>query len=140
MAASRLARAGKRVCVLEKGAEVWPGQFPHTLKAALLQYGINEMRPGRSGFLGKASGLYQTYKGKGQDVFTGCGLGGTSLINAGVFLRADKRVLEGPEWPVEIRNDSESLTKCQKPIFSAARAASQRVVGLTDSLYRLREK
>ena len=113
MAASRLARAGKRVCVLERGAEIWPGQFPHTLKAALRQYGIKDMRPGKSGTLGKAFGLYQTYKGKKQDIFAGCGLGGTSLINAGVFLRADKKILQEPAWPAEIRDNGESLTQCE---------------------------
>lgn len=115
VAASRLARAGKRVCVLERGAEIWPGQFPHTLKTALQEYSMKDLRPGKHNSIGNTSGLYQTYKGKGQDVFTGCGLGGTSLINAGVFLRADQRILEGPEWPVEIRENSNELKPCKKP-------------------------
>lgn len=127
VAASRLVRAGKKVCVLERGAEIWPGQFPHTLKAALRQYGIKDMRRGNSGTLGREFGLYQTYKGKGQDVFAGCGLGGTSLINAGVFLRAERRILEGSEYPAEIRNDSESLTQCEELILIVAYAASRQL-------------
>jgi hypothetical protein len=44
-------------------------------------------------------------KGEGQDVFMGCGLGGTSLINGGVWLRPDERVLAGTEWRAEIREN-----------------------------------
>lgn len=113
VAASRFSRAGKSVCVLEKGAEVWAGQFPHTLKAALRESRVEDMRSGRHRTSGKPSALYQTHKGEGQDVFSGCGLGGTSLINAGVFLRADTRVLEGSEWPIEIRQNTGELMKCK---------------------------
>ena len=130
VAASRFARAGKSVCVLEKGAEVLAGQFPHTFKGALRESYIRDIRPGRYGSLGRASGLYQTYKGKGQDVFTGSGLGGTSLINAGVFLRADRKILGGPEWPVEIRETIDDLSQCKKRIFVVANVISPCVAGL----------
>ncbi|KAF2821646.1 FAD/NAD(P)-binding domain-containing protein [Ophiobolus disseminans] len=103
VAASRFARAGKKVCVLERGAERWPGEYPHTAKGAMHEYEVSGTVSGRRVRLGKRAGLYQTIKGQGQDVFMGCGLGGTSLINAGVWLRPDERVLRGTEWPVEIR-------------------------------------
>lgn len=103
VAASRFARAGRSVCVLERGFERWPGQYPHTAANATKEYGVSGHVAGRSVRVGKNAGLYQTFKGEGQDVFLGCGLGGTSLINAGVWLRADAKVLEGPEWPTEIR-------------------------------------
>ena len=130
MAASRFSRAGKSVCVLEKGAEVLAGQFPHTFKGALRESNIRDLRPGRHGSLGKSSGLYQTYKGKGQDVFTGSGLGGTSLINAGVFLRADRRILEGPEWPVEIRENTDDLLQCKERFFPVPNVNPRCVAGL----------
>ncbi|KKF94954.1 GMC oxidoreductase [Ceratocystis platani] len=47
--------------------------------------------------------------GKGLSCFMGNGLGGTSLINANIFLPADKGVLGLPTWPQEIREDPESL-------------------------------
>jgi choline dehydrogenase-like flavoprotein len=135
VAASRFARAGKSVCVLEKGVEVPAGQFPHTFKGALRESNIRDIRPGMYGSLGKASGLYQTYKGKGQDVFTGSGLGGTSLINAGVFLRANRRILEEPEWPVEIRENTENLAQCKERFFVVISVTLRCIAGLI--IYRL---
>lgn len=113
VAASRMARAGKRVCVLERGTEKWPGEYPHTLRTALQEHHVEDKRSGRLACLGRASGLYHTVKGEGQDVFSGCGLGGTSLVNAGVFLRADERVFEGKEWPIEIREHSREIAECR---------------------------
>lgn len=40
------------------------------------------------------------------------GLGGTSLLNANVFLRADDRTLAMKEWPPEIKQAG-SLDKCE---------------------------
>jgi cholesterol oxidase len=42
-------------------------------------------------------------------VFLGCGLGGTSLVNANVSLPADKWVFEDGVWPKEILQDYDSL-------------------------------
>src|SRR5690606_24614533 len=42
-------------------------------------------------------------------VFKGCGLGGTSLVNANVSIKPDPRVLEDPCWPEAIRNDPASF-------------------------------
>ena len=38
-------------------------------------------------------------------VFSGCGLGGTSLVNAGVSLEPDPRVFSDERWPAELRGD-----------------------------------
>ncbi|KAH7345933.1 hypothetical protein BKA66DRAFT_433768 [Pyrenochaeta sp. MPI-SDFR-AT-0127] len=111
VAASRMARAGKRVCVLERGAERWPGEYPYKFKDAMREYRVSGRALGKDFSVGKASGLYQTVKGDGQDVFLGNGLGGTSLINAGVFLKAEKRLLESRQWPIEIRENAEGLNE-----------------------------
>ena len=37
IAASRLARAGRHVCVLERGMEFQPGEYPNTLAEVLAQ-------------------------------------------------------------------------------------------------------
>jgi hypothetical protein len=41
------------------------------------------------------------------------GLGGTSLLNANIFLQADKKTLSLDEWPTDIKNDPGSLDKCK---------------------------
>lgn len=61
----------------------------------------------------KKNGLYQLILGEGQNIFVGCGLGGTSLLNANVFLEADDKTLQMDLWPEEIRKDPESLKKCE---------------------------
>ena len=43
------------------------------------------------------------------NVVLGCGLGGTSLINANVGLRAEPRVFDDPAWPEDIRKDAALL-------------------------------
>jgi hypothetical protein len=115
VAASRMARAGKTVCVLERGAEMWPGEYPHTFKDAMREYAASGRVFGKDISAGKASGLYHTVKGERQDVFLGCGLGGTSLINAGVFIRPEERLLRAMDWPKEIREDTEGLKQCECP-------------------------
>ncbi|KAF1937241.1 FAD/NAD(P)-binding domain-containing protein [Clathrospora elynae] len=111
VAASRMARAGKSVCVLERGAERWPGEYPHTFREALQNYRVSGRLFGGNFSIGRLSALYHTVICDGQDVFLGCGLGGTSLINAGVFLRPEDRLLEAMEWPVQIRESVEELEK-----------------------------
>jgi hypothetical protein len=48
-------------------------------------------------------------------------LGGTSLLNANVFLEADTRTLQLPYWPKEIREHPESLKKCMFRTENGAR-------------------
>lgn len=95
IAASRLARAGFRVCVLERGKE-WPiGSFPETEGEALEQ--VQLQTP--DGLMGSRSGLYDFHLDEDISVFQGCGLGGTSLVNANVSLKADPRVFQDARWP-----------------------------------------
>jgi len=101
VAASRLSRAGKRVCVLERGREVLTGEFPSRfpdLKNELQVTG-KRMRTGPS------SALYDVRLGEDMHVLVGCGLGGGSLVNAGVALRPDARVFADGVWPGQIAQD-----------------------------------
>lgn len=99
--ASRLARAGQSVCLLERGKEFLPGDFPVTeLKAAgEVQADLPSLR------LGSPLGLFDLRVNDDMNVVVGCGLGGTSLINANVALRADPRVFEDSRWPRALRDD-----------------------------------
>jgi len=105
VAASRFARAGRRVAVLERGREFLPGEFPdHPLEAvAEMQVDGNGVR------LGKRTALFDVRLNPDMNVVVGCGLGGTSLINANVALEADPRVFADPRWPAALRADHEGM-------------------------------
>ncbi|KAG9642393.1 hypothetical protein KCU64_g12174, partial [Aureobasidium melanogenum] len=53
--------------------------------------------------IGRVTSLYQWIIGKGSNAFVANGLGGTSLVNANVFLRPDSRVFESPKFPSQLR-------------------------------------
>ena len=101
IAASRMARAGKKVCLLERGKEFLPGDFPDTSPEALREVQTNSAR----GSTGGRTDLFDFNLNEDMNVLVGCGLGGTSLINANVSLQAEDRVFEDPVWPDEIRQD-----------------------------------
>jgi cholesterol oxidase len=103
--ASRLARAGRQVCLLERGKELQPGEYPDTGPEALaeMQFDFPHQH------VGLRTGLYDFRVNDDLNVFLGCGLGGTSLVNANVSLRADPRVFADPRWPEALRADLGTL-------------------------------
>ncbi|PMD29237.1 GMC oxidoreductase [Hyaloscypha variabilis F] len=110
VAASRMARAGQSVCLLERGREHWPGEYPSGFVDAMKQFHVSgDFAPGfLSGAMveaGDPTGLYHLICGKGQNAFVANGLGGTSLLNANVFLEADDGTMRLPCWPKEIRDN-----------------------------------
>jgi cholesterol oxidase len=105
IAASRLARAGRRVCLLERGKEFQPGEYPDTSLEAIQE--IQADAPARR--VGPRTGLFDFRLNNEINVFQGCGVGGTSLINSSVCMRPDPRVFRDIRWPREIRNAAEQL-------------------------------
>ncbi|MCH8298680.1 MAG: GMC family oxidoreductase, partial [Chloroflexi bacterium] len=101
IAASRLARAGQQVCLLERGKEMQPGEYPNSLRTALPEVQVTLA----DRHIGSPTGLYDIRVNNDINVFLGCGLGGTSLVNANVSIRAETRVFEDSRWPRELRND-----------------------------------
>lgn len=77
-----------RVCVLERGKEYVPGAFPSSLKD--LPGHVRFHRQGSQDIVGTAEGLLDFRASQQSAVLLGNGLGGGSLINAGV--------LEVPKW------------------------------------------
>ena len=65
-------------------------------------------------YLGDPTDLYEAVIGKDITVFQGCGLGGTSLINANVGLDANERVYNHSNWPQEIRDDMTNLMEVDR--------------------------
>lgn len=107
IAASRLARAGRQVCLLERGKEWQPGEYPDSGPEALEEIQID----GPEGHVGRRTGLYDMRVNDDLNVFQGCGLGGTSLVNANVSLRADDRVFADTRWPRALRTDLGTLVQ-----------------------------
>jgi cholesterol oxidase len=101
VAASRLSRAGQRVCVIEKGKEFLTGAFPSRLPELRRELQLNggKMRSG------SRTGLFDFRLGADIHVLVGCGLGGGSLINAGVALRPEPLVFADTAWPDEVTGD-----------------------------------
>ena len=116
--ASRMARAIApnnqeiTVCVLERGKEflpgdfdkddklIKPGQYPDTEFEAMREVQV-DLPQFHSG---SRTGLFDLRMNKEINVFIGCGLGGTSLVNANVCIEAEDAVFKAPEWPDEIRS------------------------------------
>ncbi|MBB5428423.1 cholesterol oxidase [Paraburkholderia sp. JPY158] len=101
IAASRMARAGRRVCVLERGREFMAGEYPRTPVQGVenIQYNTAEAQ------IGSPLALLEVHVNEDVNAVVGCGLGGTSLINANVALEADPRLWDDPRWPAALRAD-----------------------------------
>ena len=127
VAASRMARGRQSVCLLERGKEKWPGEYPAELSDSLKQLHFSgKFAPwrtkGKSAEGGDPTGLYHLVVGEGQNAFVGNGLGGTSLLNANVFLEADQQVLNMNYWPAELKDEA-AWEKCKFFLFSPLRHA-----------------
>jgi cholesterol oxidase len=99
VAAERLARGGKRVCVLERGKAYPPGSFPRTPR----DMGANFWDPAAG-----LHGMFHLWSFRDVEALVSSGLGGGSLIYANVLIRKDERwfVKEDPfgngfeHWPI----------------------------------------
>ncbi|HYZ99811.1 MAG TPA: GMC family oxidoreductase N-terminal domain-containing protein [Acidimicrobiales bacterium] len=120
IAASRLARAGRSVCVLERGRELRPGDYPDTAWQAFRQLQVRTARRR----LGRRSALFELHADHEVSVVVGCGLGGTSLINAGVALRPPAWVYDDERWPAELQTCGDEVLA---PYFERA----ERMLGST---------
>jgi hypothetical protein len=121
VAASRMARGGQSVCLLERGKEKWPGEYPTKLKDCMKELHVSgEFAPnGKKGMWvngGDPTGLYHLVVGEGQNAFVGNGLGGTSLLNANVFRRVDPGVLNMDVWPNDLKGEK-AWAKCASYSF-----------------------
>lgn len=112
--ASRLARAGLSVCLLERGREILPGEYPKSTAELLpeLQMTVptelaSRQQSPSDQALGHELGLFRFHVQAEISVLVGCGLGGTSLINAGVSLRPQAAVFQDPVWPAVLRATSD---------------------------------
>ena len=99
ISAARLAAANLNpkpsVCILERGKEWQPGDFPETLDGVIAA-ARSDLNP---------LGLYEMLTHPDISVIKGSGLGGTSLINANVAIVPDREVFEQFHWPSALTFD-----------------------------------
>ena len=93
--ACRLAEAGLRVCVLERGRRFAPGDFPDRPEQARRLF-WHRSNPG---------GLFDVRLMKDLVVITAAGVGGGSLVYATVQFRAPRETFE-TGWPAAITRDA----------------------------------
>lgn len=78
IAASRMARAGKSVCLLERGEERWPGEYPTGTIDTMKQYRVTgDLIPSSFGGvgvnIGNPTGMFHLILGHDQNVIAGNG-------------------------------------------------------------------
>ena len=96
IAASKLARAGKTVCLLERGCEILPGSYPTDLASARDALQLVTARGGR--LVPDKNAMMEVRVNDDVHVILGNGLGGGSLVNANVSIVPDMRVFN-TGWP-----------------------------------------
>lgn len=89
-----------QVAILERGREWRPGEYPETFHELKKQIYCDS----------HPLGLFSYHTHRDIDVVCGSGLGGTSLINAGVVIRPDRDLYSKKGWPQEIRTEADQGT------------------------------
>ena len=127
VAALRLVEKGYAVLLLERGSEYLPGEFPNDFSLVPKFLRVNV--PGAGVPVGRATGLIEAHVGQGLVGITANGLGGGSLINAGVAIEPDLDVFAQDVWPVAIRSESASTLPPQGITLQAAFALARTTLG-----------
>jgi choline dehydrogenase-like flavoprotein len=109
VAALRLAEAGRQVWLIERGREYAAGDFPAGIEDMGRHLRFERESKGVGMATGYEDALFDLRLGRRFSSLVGNGLGGGSLINAGVMLRPPDAVFDLPEWPQGIRANSRSL-------------------------------
>ena len=118
----RLAHGARRQIrrLLERGQEFAIGDYPDRFVEAQEQFQVSQDGQRVSA---RTPALYDLRLGKDIHVFVGCGLGGSSLINANVSLPPDPRVWNDPVWPPGDRDDQtrqEGFTRASRGAAAGA--------------------
>ncbi|MFM1991961.1 MAG: hypothetical protein RJA99_4918 [Pseudomonadota bacterium] len=108
-----------RIAVLERGDERLAGSFP--TRFAELPGELRFARAGGGKVGGRVTGLFDLRLGPDVGVLVANGLGGGSLINAGVMEPPSDAVFERAEWPDALRGAANAATR--REAFRRAREA-----------------
>ena len=100
LANARWPGAKPSICILERGREWLPGQFPDSVISISRQV----RKPDRP------LGFYDLHLGSDIGSVSASGLGGTSLVSGNVTVEPDTDLFEDPRWPQAIRD---ALARCE---------------------------
>ncbi|XAR64719.1 Cholesterol oxidase [Bertholletia excelsa] len=101
-----MAMAGTRVCLVEKGRRWESKDFPADSLSIMSAVRMENRKLGVS--FGSKDALFQVYCQGDSLAAVACGLGGGSLVNAGVMLPTPPRARRNPKWPKEWERDWQS--------------------------------
>ena len=90
-----------RLCILERGQEWRPGEFPSRMADLPGHLRIGQQATGEVG--GQAEGLFDLRVGEDVMALVANGVGGGSLINAGVMLEPDPQDLRRPDFKAQVQ-------------------------------------
>ena len=110
------------VCILERGLEIRPGQYPTSLVGAVRAAQADT----RHGHIGRRTSLFDVRMNRDLTVLVGCGLGGTSLINASVIL--EPKDFSDPRWRDVWPADLQTLGALEAEFKSVTTALSAKPV------------
>ena len=127
VAALRYAEKGYAVTMLERGAEFLPGEFSNDVSTLPKFFRSSDLSGKRT--MGSATGLFDFHVGLGAAAVVANGLGGGSLINAGVALEPNPAVFAQSCWPQAIRVDALSLPADLPHSLSKAYATARTALG-----------
>ncbi|MDE2594429.1 MAG: GMC family oxidoreductase, partial [Burkholderiales bacterium] len=104
-----------RIWLLERGQAYQPGDFPD--RTATLANHIRFSTPQQEKPRGNRMGLFDIRLGPDLQAVVGNGLGGGSLINAGVMIWPSVAVMQDAMWPKAIRQDAKNLLAWQQELI-----------------------
>lgn len=112
-----------KICVLERGKEYLPGMFPSRL--ADLPEHTRFSTPGSAQPNGNRDGLFDLRINPSLNTVIANGLGGGSLINAGVMIEPKARIFD-QRWP------SSFTASARKELFESFYDEARRLLGASD--------
>lgn len=111
-----------RIWLLERGQAYQPGDFPSQM--AELGGHVRFSTPQQAKPKGNRTGLFDIRLGPDLQAVVGNGLGGGSLINAGVMLWPSEEVMHSTMWPQALRDDQAALARWRDHLLVALNAQS----------------
>jgi cholesterol oxidase len=136
VAAAELAAPGRSVWVMERGREYALGEFPEDI--GQLPGHVRFQRPGEATPVGNADALLDMRLFDEAGVLVANGLGGGSLINAGVALRPPAALFEQPAWPAAYRPGGAAHGALLQALDEAARSLEAEPVPQPEGLAKFK--